>query len=285
MGASRETGLIEVLQLTQEEVLAISVDLIDPGRYQPRARFDETALGELAASIREHGVIQPLIVRRQGPRFELIAGERRLRAANRAGLREVPAIVRSYTDEQALEAALIENLQRQDLSVVEAARSYQRLADEFHYSQGEIALRTGKSRPTVNNTLRLLQLPEAVLEMLDRGELTEGHGRALLALPYPSLQTEVGEWVVRNAVPVRETERKVRALLSGSIRTEREERCANPNTPHIGAIEEELRQYLGTKVTLAYRGGKGAVTVEFYSDDDLERVLELMGLRLLGGGM
>jgi ParB family transcriptional regulator, chromosome partitioning protein len=261
-----------------EQVQALAVRLIDAGRYQPRRRFDEAGLAELAASIREQGIIQPLIVRPTGSRFELIAGERRLRAAQRIGLVEVPAIVRRYSDEQALEAALIENLQRQDLSVVEAARAYQRLAEEFHYSQAEIALRTGKSRPAVSNTLRLLHLPEAVLEMLDSGALTEGHARPLLALPYPSLQVEVAEWVVRNAVPVRETERKVQALVRQEEGAARGRAPAARSDANLAALEEQLRARFGTKALVSYRAGRGSVTLEFYSDDDLERILEELGL-------
>jgi ParB family transcriptional regulator, chromosome partitioning protein len=262
-----------------EEVLRIPVDSVDASPYQPRRRFDEEKLEELAASIRQHGVIQPIVVRATGSRFELVAGERRLRAVRRLGLAEVPAIVRTFTDDQALEAALVENLQREDISVVEEARAYHRLAGEFHYSQAEIAQRTGKSRAAVNNTLRLLHLPDTVLEALDAGELTEGHGRALLALPYPSLQAELAEWIVRNAITVRETERKVRTLIPSG-----EEAKPGPGPPptpadvHIHALEERLRRRFGTKVTVGYRRGRGTVSMEFYSDDDLCRVLELMGV-------
>jgi ParB family transcriptional regulator, chromosome partitioning protein len=260
-----------------EEVRLVPVRLVEPSPYQPRRRFDEEKLAELAESIRQHGVIQPVVVRRAEGHFQLIAGERRYRAVCRLGLAEIPAIVRAYSDEQALEAALVENLQREDISVVEAAQAYQRLVEEFQYTQSEIAQRTGKSRAAVANTLRLLQLPEPVLEMLDVGDLSEGHARALLALPYPSLQVEVGEWVVRNAVTVRDTEQKVRALSS-------EERPAPalklpaPRDAYVTALEERLRGHFGTRVTLSYRGGGGALSIEFYSDDDLCRILELLGV-------
>jgi ParB family transcriptional regulator, chromosome partitioning protein len=254
--------------------------LVDASPYQPRRHFDEEAIGELAASIRQHGIIQPVVVREIGARYELIAGERRLRAARRLGLEAVPALVRRYSDEQALEAALVENLQREDISVVEAARAYQRLGDEFHYSQSEIAQRTGKSRAAISNTLRLLQLPEPILQMLDRDDLTEGHARALLALPYPSLQVEVAEWVVRNALTVRETERKVKSLLTQPSATPRKAAPSmmQPNA-HIGDVEEQLRRRFGTKVGLTYRKGRGSLTLEFYSDEDLNRLLELLGVQ------
>lgn len=260
-----------------EEVRSIPVARIDAGPYQPRLRFSEEKLEELAASIREHGLIQPVVVRPAGERYQLIAGERRLRAARRLGLETLPAIVREYGDEQALEAALVENLQREELTVVEEARAYERLAGEFGCSHGEIARRTGRSRAAVSNTLRLLHLPVAVLELLDSGALTEGHARTLLALPYGSLQEELAEWVVRNAVPVRETERKVRSLLAEAAPSP----TAAPRPPpdaHLEALEARLRGHFGTRATVIYRQGRGAVQLEFYSDDDLWRILELLGL-------
>lgn len=261
-----------------EEVRSIPVQLVSPGPCQPRRRFDADRLAELSESIRQQGVIQPIIVRPAGDGYEIIAGERRLRAAQRAGLTEVPAIVRAYTDEQALEAALVENLQRQDLSVVEAARAFQRLAEEFHYSQAEIAHRTGKSRVAVSNTLRLLQLPGPVLEALDAGDLTEGHARALLGMPYPSLQAELAEWVVRNGMSVRDTEQKVRSLVAGAPEAPAAARTAVD--AHSAAIEERLRERFGTRVEVQYARGRGSLVLEFYSDDDLCRILELLGIDL-----
>lgn len=264
-----------------EEVRPLPLRLIDPSPYQPRVRFDADRLQELAQSIRQMGVIQPIVVRSAGERYQVIAGERRLRAARLLGLAEIPAIVRRISDEQALEAALVENLQREDISVVEAARAYQRLTVEFHYSQGEIAQRTGKSRTAVANMLRLLQLPDPVLELLDAGDLTEGHARALLALPYPSLQTEVAEWVVRNAVTVREVENKVRTLCEPPVPARSQAEGERPPADvHVAALEERLRAHFGTKATVVYRKGKGTLALEFYSDDDLHRLLDTMGVEL-----
>lgn len=260
------------------QVEQLPVEQIDPSPFQPRGRFDDEALEELAASIRQHGIIQPIIVRTAGVRFQVIAGERRLRAARRLGLDHVPAIVRQYSDEQALEAALIENLQRADISVVEAARAYHRLAAEFGHTQSEIAQRTGKSRSAIANILRLLQLPDTILEALDRGELTEGHARALLALPYPSLQVDVGEWVVRNAVSVRELERKVRELSERPHAARSTEGRGAADDPCVADLEERLRRHFGTRAAIGYQRGKGTVSLEFYSDEDLSRILELMGL-------
>lgn len=267
---------------SRERLLTVPVDRIAPSPYQPRQRFEEAALEELAASIRQQGLIQPVVVRRVGPGYELIAGERRWRAARRAGLAEIPAIVRDYSDEQALEAALVENIQREDISVVETARAYRRLTDEFQYTQGEVALKTGKSRVAVANTLRLLQLPESVLALLDAGELTEGHGRALLALPYASLQEEMAEWISRNAVTVREAEARIRKLVQPS----RPGRSGSDDLPrggdaHTAHLEERLRSHFGTKVEVEYRAGAGAIRIEFYGDEDLERILEALKLDLL----
>lgn len=261
-----------------EEVRSIPVHRIQPSPYQPRRRFDPERLAELAVSIRQQGLLQPILVRPLGDQFELIAGERRLRAVRSLGLLEIPALVRGYTNEQALEAALIENLQREDISVVEEAQAYRRLLDEFGYAQSEIAQQTGKSRAAISNTLRILQLPDGVLDLLDAGELSEGHGRALLALPYPSLQVEVAEWIVRNAVTVRETEVKVRALLKTPEATPSRNTTSRQRDANLDALEEQLRVHFGTRTSLVYRGGRGSLNVEFYSDDDLQRILELLGL-------
>lgn len=261
-----------------ETIHRVPPDRIDPNPYQPRRHADEAGIQELAASIREHGFLQPLVVRPRGGRFELIAGERRLRAARLLGLAEVPVVVRECADEQALEVALVENLQREDLGVVEEARAYQRLVEEFHYTHGEIARRTGKSRVAVTNTLRLLHLAPPVLDMLERGELTEGHARALLALDSPDLQQEIARWVVRTAASVRRTEQKVRELAAAP--GERSAPATEPErpNPHLQAIEDQLRRHFGTRVSLTYRDGRGALLMEFYSDDDLWRLLDLMGI-------
>jgi ParB family chromosome partitioning protein len=261
-----------------EEVQSLLVDQILTSPYQPRRRFDAERLAELAVSIRQQGLLQPILVRPLGTQFELIAGERRLRAVRSLGWNEIPALVRRYTNEQALEAALIENLQREDISVVEEAQAYRRLLDEFGYAQAEIAQQTGKSRATISNTLRILQLPPGVLDLLDAGELSEGHGRALLALPYPSLQLEVAEWIVRNAVTVRETELKVRSLLKTPEVSPTSGTTSRQRDANLDALEEQLRRHFGTRTSLTYRRGRGSLNIEFYSEDDLQRILELLGL-------
>jgi len=258
-----------------EEVRAIPVTQITASPYQPRRYFDETSIDELAASIRTQGLLQPILVRVVGGHFELIAGERRLRAVRKLGQPLIPALVRRYTDQQALEAALIENLQREDINVVEEALAYRRLIDDFQYTQSDIAVRTGKARATIANTLRLLQLPDQVMELVAQGELTEGHGRAILALPYASLQVEVAEWIVRNGVSVREAESRIRNVLKAPPPAP--DTVPLPRDANLDALEERLRDRFGTRIRLAYRKGKGSIGLEFYSDDDLDRILELLG--------
>ena len=263
--------------MIDNQVHQLPIGKIDAGPYQPRTQFNAAALTELAESIRHQGLLQPLVVRQMRDRYQIIAGERRFRAAKQLGMTHVPALVRRMTDEEALEAALVENVQREDLTPAEEARAYRRLEEEFGYTHGEIGRRTGKSRTAIVNTLRLLQLPEAVLGLLDTGELTEGHARALLSLPYPSLQAEMAEWIVQNAVPVRETEERVRrlqALPDGGGKAPA--RAARPADVHVADIEEKLRRRFGTKATVAYRKGKGSLRLEFYTDDDLARLLELL---------
>jgi ParB family chromosome partitioning protein len=236
---------------------------IRPNPRQPRSEFDEAALEELTASVRAQGVLQPLLVRPRGEGgYELIAGERRLRAAERAGLMAVPVVVREASDGDSLELALIENVQRDDLSPLEQAAAYQRLVDEFGHTQEEIARRVGKSRPAVANTLRLLRLPESVRTELARGRLTAGHARALLALDDPQAQLRTAREIVARQMSVREAERSVTPRKS----------AAKPATrdPHRQAAERELSLALGTRVRLRPRGRGGTIEIEYYSHEELD---------------
>lgn len=239
---------------------------------QPRLNFDEDALAELAESIREHGVIQPLIVRRGDTpdTFVLIAGERRWQASQRAGLTAVPVIVREVSDQQLLEVALIENIQRADLSPLETAQAYQHLADDFGLSHEAIALKVGKKRVTVTNTLRLLKLPETIRTALAAGDISEGHARALLALPTEAAQLAAFNTICNKDLTVRQTEALVRQLQG-----ERPPRPAPPPAvPEVDALAERFRERLGTKVTIK-RGKRGGVVVlHFYSDEELNALAE-----------
>jgi ParB family chromosome partitioning protein len=250
----------------------IPVNAISPNPRQPRSIFDAEELSELAASIQEHGVIQPLIIT-QGEtpnQFVLIAGERRLMAAKKAGLDTVPAILRDSTEQNRLELALIENVQRADLSALETADAYRQLADEFNLSHGEIAKRVGKSRVSVTNTLRLLNLPPSVLEALSAGKISEGHARALLALPNAKAQAAALQTVLDKSLNVRQTEELVRKL-SG----EKPIQKPKPEPlPEIAALEERLRSSLGTKVNLKHGKKGGTITIHYYSNEELDGLLQ-----------
>jgi ParB family chromosome partitioning protein len=248
----------------------ISTASIAPNPFQPREVFDDPGLDELASSIRDKGMLQPLVVRRAGEgRFELIAGERRLRAAQRAGLDRVPVIVRDADDGEALELALVENIQRENLNPLEEARAYLRLGDEFGLAQEEIAQRVGKSRSTVTNSLRLLQLPSDVLEQVASGALSAGHARSLLGLPSAQAQAAVARDVVTRRLSVRDTEKLVRERAEPA-HADVEQR----------AVESELARALGTRVHLRNnKDGSGRIVIEYYSLDELDGLIDRLGAR------
>lgn len=259
-------------------VAQIAVDQIAPNPRQPRVKFDPDALDELAASIREHGVIQPLVVTRgeRSDEYHLVAGERRLIAARQAGLRSVPVIFREADEQQRLELALIENLQRTDLTPLEAAEAYRQLADDFNLSHAEIADRVGKSRTTVTNTLRLLKLPLVVQQALVKGHITEGHARALLSLSSTEAQTAALQTVLSKGLNVRQTEELVRRL-SGDTPSATPTPAPAPD-PEVRDLEARLRDALGTRVRLKRGARGGRLTIHFYSDEELNTLVE----RILG---
>lgn len=260
-------------------VIDLAVDRIRLNPNQPRKSFDSGRLDELAESVRENGVIQPVVVRpSDGGSFELVAGERRFRAAVQAGLRSIPAVARVMSDRQSLEVALIENLQREDISSLECAQAYRRLIDEFGLTQEQIAERVGKKRSTVANTLRLLNLCPAVLDSLARDEITEGHARALLSIGDPEEQVRVWEKVVTQGLSVRDTERLSRMPETARTSTTPAVARATEHTdPNLSSVEDKLRRFLGTKVAIGRRkDGKGSIDIEFYDDEDLMRILDLM---------
>jgi ParB family chromosome partitioning protein len=250
----------------------VAVDMISPNPRQPRRDMHAEELEELTASVREHGVLQPLIVTPADSdgQYVLIAGERRLKAARLAGLASVPVIVRPATDQQRLELAIIENVQRADLSALEEAEAYRQLAEDFGLAHEEIALKVGKSRAAVTNTLRLLKLPDSVKNALIEGRISEGHARALLALPAPEAQTAALRTVLAQELSVRQTEELVRKL-SG----ERPAGTPKPAAaPEVLELEERLRASLGTRVTLRAGSKGGTLTIHYYSDEELEALTE-----------
>jgi ParB family chromosome partitioning protein len=249
---------------------------------QPRRTFDKDKLDELADSIRVHGIIEPVIVRPTGEgTYELVAGERRFRASIQAGLNKIPAVVRVLDDRQSLEMALIENIQREDIKPMECAEAYRRLMDEFGLTQEQIAERVGKDRSTIANTLRLLNLPPQILESLDKGEITEGHARALLSVNDPETQLEIWRKVIAEGLSVRETERLSRtSKTSKTSKTPNVSRATNRqrhNDPYIADVEDKLRRFLGTKVSIIRTDdSRGRIEIEFYDDEDLMRILDLI---------
>ncbi len=250
----------------------LPVGMIDPSAFQPRANFDPVALEELARSVAAGGVVQPILVRPMADRYQVVAGERRLRAVRLAGLPTIPAVVRTISDEQALELSLIENLQREDLNAIEQARAFERLAIEFGLTQEEIAARTGKDRTTIANTLRLLRLPEDVQKLVEQGKLTAGHARALLKLEdSPVLQRVLGRRMAARRVSVRQAEQMVERRVSGT-RRERRSQTLDPNTQ---AAVQAMQAALGTRVRIfEYKPNRGRIEIDFYSLEDLNRIYD-----------
>lgn len=265
--------LPEAAEIPQGQVREIDIAAILPNPYQPRTLFDPVALEELAQSIREHGVLQPILVREtDSGKFEVVAGERRLRAAQRAGLTRIPAMVRACSEREMLEVAIVENLQREDITPIEAAKAYFRMMREFGLTQEQVAQRVGKTRTAIANALRLLQLPEEVQESLERGEISEGHGRALMMAERPDAILRLWAVVKSRGLSVRETERMAKAArqaISPSLAP------VSPPDPQIQYIQERLQGALKTRVALHFASsGAGRIEIFFYSLDELERLLD-----------
>jgi len=244
----------------------VDIDLIDPSPYQPRTRFREQPLDELARSIRSSGIIQPLILRPHGSRFQLLAGERRWRAAQRAGLPRVPAVIRDVPEAQALEITLVENIQREDLNAIEQARAFERLMADFGLTQENVADRTGKDRATVANSIRLLKLEKPIQELIEDGRITAGHGRALLAIADPGTRQSLAQRAARGGLTVRQIERHA-ARRPRSVTTT----LTSTIDSNARAALEELQRHLGTRVTLrpATKGRPGQLMIDFYDDAQL----------------
>lgn len=256
-------------------VLQLDIDLIDPSPFQPRTRFAQGALDELAQSIRQTGIVQPIVVRRNGPqRYQLLAGERRWRAAQLAGLHRVPAVLQEVSDEKAIEITLVENLQREDLNAIEQAQAFDRLIQEFHLTQEEAAARTGKERATITNALRLLRLDKPIREMVEDGRLTGGHARALLAIESEPLRMETARKAARGSLTVRQIER-----LATRSRRNRSTQAPVPSIDaNTRAAIDELQRVLGTRVVInPYSHGRpGQIIVEYYTEGDLDRLYRLI---------
>lgn len=269
-------ALIPQVEEGDGRVQELPINTICPNPNQPRRNFDEDALQELADSIREHGVLEPLIVRPVGGSYEIVVGERRWRACQIAGVTTVPVLIRDLSDRDAMELALVENLQREDLNPIEEAEAYRRLLDEFGLTQEEVARRVGKERSTVANRLRLLGLRGRSREALEKGEISAGHAKVLLSITSDAHRDAVVRRIVDEGLSVRQTEQLVRRLQQQAKRpVPREERKPDLDV-HWAAIEDELRRVLGTKVNVVHKGSKGRIEIEFYTEEDVERILNVL---------
>ena len=251
----------------------LDINLVEPNREQPRKNFNEDALAELAESIKQHGIVQPIVVSRKKDYFEIIAGERRWRAAKMAGLKKVPVVIKDYTPREIMEIALIENIQREDLNPVEEAKAYQRLIKEYNLKQDEVAERVSKSRTTVTNALRLLKLDERVLDMLEQEIISSGHARALLAITDKEIQYNSAMEVLDEKLSVRETEKLVKSILSPKTKKNKE-KAELTNQFVYQDIEDKIREVTGTKVSINRKNEKqGKIEIEYYSQEDLEKIV------------
>ncbi|MDD6326977.1 MAG: ParB/RepB/Spo0J family partition protein [Eubacteriales bacterium] len=266
----------EVKEVIKKVEQTLNINRIEPNKNQPRKHFDEDALSELADSIKQFGIIEPLVVVKRKGFYELIAGERRWRAARLAGLKEVPVVIKDYSDQEVVEIALIENIQREDLNPIEEAHAYERLIQEFHLKQDEVAERVSKSRTAITNALRLLKLTEPVQQMLIDDMLSTGHVRALISIENPDLQYETAMFVFDKKLSVRETEKYVKKLLSEKP-AKQEEAATTDYSFLYKEIEEHLKTILGTKATIkAKNKDKGKIEIEYYSEADLDRITQLL---------
>lgn len=263
---------IERSEANKEDINFIEIDEIAPNESQPRKTFNKEKLEELARSIKTHGVIQPIVVRKQGSHYEVVAGERRWRAARIAGLSEVPCIVRELTDEQNMLVAIIENVQREDLNPIEEARGIRAMIEDYELTQDEVAKAVSKSRPYITNALRMLKLPDAVLDMVSAGKLSAGHARAILSAKEEE-QTEIAKHVETKGLSVREAEK----LSKKGLSFDRKKPGKHPTkNAAVKQIESELSSALGTKVNLSQNGNKGKIEIEYYSREELEGLIEVL---------
>lgn len=265
-----------------EPVAEISVSQIKANSFQPRRVFDEEKLEELANSINEHGVIQPVVIRRlKSGKYELVVGERRLRACQKLGLEKIPAVVKEFTDRQMMEIALVENIQRQDLNPIEEAYAYKRLLDEFRLTQEQLAVRVAKSRSFIANMVRLLNLPPMIIDSLTNNKLTVGHARPILAINNEETQLRVAAEIINRNLSVRETENIIKKIVEEEKRKEEESKAkqavrrGDKMPPTLHDLETKLRGLCGTKVRIKDLGGQGKIEIEYYSEDDLERISSL----------
>jgi ParB family chromosome partitioning protein len=268
-------ALIPSLDVTEDDkVVEIPLKDLRPNPYQPRKTFHEESINELAQSIKEHGVIQPIIVRSALRGYEIIAGERRFRASQMCGLEKIPAVIKTFSDQQVMEIALIENVQREDLNAIEIANAYVMLTEKFNYTQEELSVKVGKSRSHIANFMRLLQLPEEIKQHVSRGTLSMGHARAIVGVKNDKLKKELADLTIKNEWSVRQLEEYIKQL--DEEKQKRPKQKEKKKDPYIGQLEETLRDRYRTSVKIKQTNHKGKIELFFYSKDDLERLLELL---------
>lgn len=254
-------------------VIEMDIESLTPNLFQPRKNFDKEKMEELKGSIKKHGIIQPIVVRKMANGYEIVAGERRLKAAKEIGLKKIPAIIKSINNEKSLEIALVENIQREDLNPVEQANAFKRLIDEFNLTQQELAEVTGKSRALVTNTIRLLKLNPEIQKSISEGKISFGHAKLLLSIEDEEVQRAVCDRIMANDLSVRDTERLIKNI--GKVQKRKFE-VKNITIERFPEVEGKLRDILGTKISILYDGKKGKIDIEFYSKEDLRRIVDLL---------
>ncbi|WNQ11496.1 ParB/RepB/Spo0J family partition protein [Paenibacillus aurantius] len=274
-------ALIPSLSISEDDkVIDIPLTQLRPNPYQPRKTFHEESIQELAASIKEHGVIQPIIVRSVLKGYEIIAGERRFRASQLSGLASIPAVVKKFSDQQVMEIALIENIQREDLNAIELAIAYQSLADELKLTQEELSVKVGKSRSHVANFLRLLQLPEEIKQHVSRGTLSMGHARAIVGVKNDKVKKQLAEAVISEQWSVRELEEAIKKQDGRELKAQDKKKVDKKKNPFINQAEENLRDHFQTTVKIKHGNNKGKIELMYFSEDDLQRLLEMLQGRI-----
>lgn len=268
----------ETTRLDGEEFLEVDIEMIEPNPNQPRTRFTEEKLEELTQSVRANGIVQPIVIRRHGTKFQIVAGERRWRAAQRAGLQKIPAVVRNIVDEKLLELALIENIQRQELNPIEEAKAYKNLVDTIGLTQEMIAERVGKNRTVITTHLRLLKLPSDIQKMVEEGKISAGHGKALLMTADADAQRNIAKRIIELTLSVRETEKAVKRLNKGERQSVDGKAVSAKVDANTKAAEAKLRRYLGTGVHILPdgKGTGGKIEIEYYGESDLDRIYNLV---------
>lgn len=262
--------------IKEDGYILIDINLIKSNEAQPRKSFDDEKILELAESIKSNGIIQPLVVKKADNEYIIVAGERRWRAAKAIGIKEIPAIVMNLSEKQILEISLIENIQREDLNSIEEALAYKKLINDFNLTQEELSKRIGKSRVSITNTLRLLNLSEDVQQYIIEGVISEGHGRALLGITDSKVQCELAQNVIDENLSVRELELLIRKLKTSNTKSKPKQ--LNESNPYYKDVTYKLENYFGTKVNITNKNNKGKIEIEYYSEEDLQRILEIINL-------